>query len=209
MSPADPLFAFRRRANRHALEDGVADLFAGVYALTAGGATQRTTYLVLSVVYLGVFANGWKFLHARMSEGRTGYAEPIDQPQLAVLTGILASAVLSLAVVAAVTLSQGRLWALSHWPTWAPVVAGGVLAAGFAYTAVRSGLWRWGLYALASLAGGVAFWLLPFGPRINPSDRLTLLLFSLGGLLLLVGVGVLVRFRRTHPIVAEESGRGL
>jgi len=208
MSHADPLLAFRRRANRHALEDGVADLFAGAYAVIAGAATQRTTYLALAVVYLGVLASGWKFAHARVSTGRTGYAESVDQPQLAVLTGILASAVVSLAVVAAATLSQGRLWELSHWPTWAPVVAGVVLAAGFAHTALRSGLWRWGLYALASVAGGVAFWLLPFGARINPSDRLTLLLFSLGGLLILTGVVVVLHFTRTHPVVAEESGRG-
>ena len=116
--------------------------------------------------------------------------------------------VLGLAVVAAAPRSQGRLWELSHWPTWAPVVAGVVLAAGFAHTALRSGLWRWGLYALASIAGGVAFWLFPFGARINPSDRLTLLLFSLGGLLILTGVVVVLQFTRTHPVVAEESGRG-
>lgn len=207
MSASDPLAIFQRRANRHALEDGVADLLAGTYAILAGGATQRTATLALAVVYLAVFTRAWTFMHQQVAASRTGFADPAEQPHTAVLAGILGAAVLSLAVVATLTLAQGRLWDLDHWPTWAPVLAGTLLAAGFLHAFVRSGLPRWAAYACVSAGGGFAFWLYPFGPAINPSDRLTLLFFAVGGVLLVSGSIALVRFRRAHP-VADEADHG-
>ncbi len=205
MSAPDPLAHFQRRANRHALEDGVADLLAGAYAILAGGATQRTATLVLAVVYLTVFTRAWTFIHQQVAARRTGFADPAEQPHAAVLPGILGAAVISLAIVAVLTLAQGRLWALDSWPTWAPVLAGTILGAGFLHTFVRSGLPRWAAYASVSAVGGFAFWLLPFGPAINPSDRLTLLFFAVGGVLLVSGLVVVRRFRRAHPVVGEAE----
>jgi hypothetical protein len=47
---ADPLDRLRRRAYRHAVEDGAIDLVAGVFALTVGVATQRRPFLAIAVV---------------------------------------------------------------------------------------------------------------------------------------------------------------
>ena len=87
-------------------------------------------------------------------------------------------------------------------------MAGSTLAAGFLVTACRAALPRYYLYAAASVGGSVFFWLYPFGPRINPSDRLTLLFFALAGVLLASGFAILVRFVRTHPVVEAEGHDG-
>lgn len=208
MSGTDPIATFRRRAYRHTLEGGVAELFAGLYTLTVGVATQRVALLALAVAYLSVYALNWRFVHERLTSRRTGYAEIGGRPQLVLLTGILASAVLTLLVVAGLTLWGGRLWDLGHWPTWAPVLAGLILAGGFLHTFQRSGLWRWAAYAGCALAGSIFFWLFPFGALINPSDRLTLFFFAMSGVLLLAGTTLMIRFTRTRPVVAPEVGDG-
>ena len=208
MLEAKTFRTLQRRAYRHTLEDGIADIVAGVYAITVGVATQKLVFVALAAAWLGTYALASRFIHEQFSSRRTGYAEVPGQPASVLLTGILASGVLTLALVAGLTLAAGKLWDLGHWPLWAPVVAGLILAGGFLHTAARSGLWRFHGYAAAAVSGSLFFWLFPFGARINPSDRLTLFLFSLGGLLIVTGIVVLVRFARTRPIVAGETGDG-
>lgn len=202
----DPLAELRRRAFRHALEDGAADIVFGVYALLVGGATQRRGFLALAVVYLAAMRLAWRFLHHQVSSRRTGYAELPGDPPAGMLSVILLAGVLTLAVAAGATLAGGRLWSLEHWPTWTPVLAGLALAGGLAFTAVQSGLARFHALAGFALASAVFFWLYPFGPRINPSDRLTLSLFVMAAALLLSGAVVMARFVRAHPAAAEAEG---
>lgn len=204
--PVDPLATLRRRAFRHAFEDGAADIVFGVYALMVGGATQRRGLLALAVVYLAVMRLAWRFLHHQVSSRRTGYAELPGDPPAGMLSVILSAGVLTLAVAAGATLAGGQLWGLEHWPAWTPVLAGLALAAGLAHTAVRSGLVRYHALAGFTLASAVFFWLCPFGPRINPSDRLTLSLFVTAAALLLSGATAMARFVRAHPAVAEAEG---
>ena len=206
MSTTDPLSPLRHRAFRHALEDGAADLVLGFYTLIVGGATQRRAFFALAVVYLGIMRLGGRGLHHWISSRRTGYAElPVDPPS-GLLASILAAGVLTIGVVAGFTFLGGRLWSLDHWPTWTPLPAGIVLAGGFLHLATWSRLVRY--YALSALSVGASvwFWLFPFGPRINPSDRLTLFLFLMAAALLLTGVLAMWQFRRHHPVVATEAG---
>lgn len=210
MATNSSLQTLRRLAYRHALEDGAADIVVGVYTILVGVATQRRAFLALAVVYLVVYAMIWRGLHDRISSRRVGYAETKEQPPHVLLTGALAAVVLTLIVVAAITLSTGRLWNLEHWPTWGPILAGLILAAGFLQTAIRSALRRYYGYAGLALAGSLFFWLFPFAPSINPSDRLTLFLFLVGGVMAITGIVVGARFRRLHPVLNVEAhdGRG-
>lgn len=205
MAHNDPLNTVRQRAYRHALEDGIGDIVVGFYTLMVGGATQNRGLIALAGVYLFMYAIGWQFLHQALSSRRIGYAESTDQPPRSLLAATLAAMVLTMIAVAAITWSSGKLWNLGHWPAWSPVLAGLVLAGGFLHTALRSGLRRYYGYVGAALAGSLFFWLFPFSPRINPSDRLTLFLFALAAVIVLTGVAVLIRFRRTRPIVGEEA----
>jgi hypothetical protein len=148
----------------------------------------------------------WKAIHNSIASRRTGYAElPLDPP-MPLLAVILLAGTLTIAVVAGVTLFGGRMWSLDHWPTWTPLLSGAILAGGFLHTAVRSGLPRYHAFAVLSLGISVFFWLFPFGPRINPSDRLTLSLFVIAALLFVVGTVTMVRFVRLRPIVNAEDG---
>lgn len=208
MTPLDPLQPLRQRAYRYTLEDGLADLFVGLYTITVGTATQNRALLALAVVYLAVYAMAWRWLHDQLVSRRTGYAELGEQPPRVLLTGSLAAATVTLIAVAVVTLSSGALWNLASWPSWAPALAGLVLAAGFIQTAWRSGLRRYAAYAALSVIGSAFFWLFPFGASINPSDRLTLFLFVVGAVMLVTGVGLVVRFRRAHPLATLGGDDG-
>jgi hypothetical protein len=71
-----------------------------------------------------------------------------------------------------------------------------------------SGFSRFHLFAAASVAGSLFFWLFPFGAGINPSDRLTLFLVAMAGLLMAVGAATMTRFVRGRPIVPDEASDG-
>jgi hypothetical protein len=208
VTSTDPLETLRRRAYRAALEDGVADVVIGLFTLIFGVATQRRGFLALAVVYMITCKSAWRFVHRDFVSRRVGYAEFPENPPAVQLVWTLAAGVISLCVVAVVTLSKGRVWNLARWPDWLPMLAGLVLAAGFLHPAARSGLVRYYAYVVAAIAGSVFFWLFPLGPSINPSDRLTLFLFSVSGLIIGTGVAAIIRFARAHPVLTLEARDG-
>ena len=81
-----------------------------------------------------------------------------------------------------------------------------MLAAGFAHAAWQTGFPRFAVYAATSLLAAVFFWLFPFGPAINPSDRLTLPLFLVAAVLLAGGATTMARFVRRHPVLHSPGG---
>jgi hypothetical protein len=208
MTGSDPLETLRHRAARHACEDGTIDLVLGVFTLMVGVATQRRIWLVFGAVYLGLMYSFWKVLHYQLTSQRTGYAEIPGDPPRRLFSVILLAGFLTMGVVAALTLSTGALWSLDQWPTWTPVMAGLILAAGFLHTAVRTALTRYYLYVAVSIGASLFFWLYAFGPRINPSDRLTLFLFAVAAVQVVVGAVTTARFVRSRPVVPQEVSSG-
>ncbi len=206
MANSDPLVPLRRRALRHALGDGAIDVLLGLFTLMVAVGTQRRVFIALAAVYLGALAVAWRPLHDRLTSRRLGYAELPHDPAGWLLGVVLIAGCLTMTVVAAATLPFGRMWALEHWPAWSPLVAGAVLAAGFAHAAWQTGFPRFAAYAATSLLAAVFFWLFPFGPAINPSDRLTLPLFVVAAVLLAGGAATMARFVRQHPIVHPQGG---
>jgi len=205
MNKTDPLESLRRRAYRHALEDGTADIVVGFYTLTIGVATQKRFFIVLAGVYLMMFGLAWRFFSHSVSSRRIGYAELPQDPPRALLAGTMAAGVLTLLVVAVITMSGGGAWNLARWPNWTPLPAGAILAGSFLHTATRAGLGRYYAYVAASVGGSLFFWLFPFSVRINPSDRLTLFFFAMAAALLVTGFAVLSRFVRNRPVISEEG----
>ena len=208
MTSPDRLESLQRRAVRHAFQDGAIDLVLGVFTLMVGGATQRRAFLVLAIVYLSLMTLAWRFLHDQLTSRRTGYAELPGDPPRQLLSVVLLAGCLALGVVAAVTLTSGRLWSLEAWPAWTSVLAGLILAGGFLHTAVRTGFARFHVYAAASIGTSLFFWLYPFGPRINPSDRLTLPFFVIAAALVVGGGITVARFVRSQPVVGPEVTGG-
>jgi hypothetical protein len=208
MTSPDPLARPRRSAARHAFEDGATDLALGLFTVMVGAATQRRIWLALVVVYFGLMHHFWKQLHYQLTSRRTGFAEVLGDPPRQLLLVVFLAGLATMGVVAALTLASGRLWALDLWPNWTPVMAGLILAGGFLFTGLRTGLARFHLYTVVSLGASALFWLYPFGPRINPSDRLTLFLFAMAGVQMVVGAATVARFVRTRPLVTEEACSG-
>jgi hypothetical protein len=206
MPSSDPLSSLRRRAFRHALEDGAVDVAAGLFTFIVGLATQRRVFLALSVVYLGAISLAWKAVHDRLTTPRTGYAEVPGDPSRTLLSVILLAGCLTMSVVAVFTLTGGRLWNLESWPAWAPMLSGLILAGGFLFAGRQTGFPRFHLYAAVAIGASVFFWLFPFGPRINPSDRLTLPLLVTAGVLLAGGGITIARFVRRQPVAREIPG---
>ena len=207
MASSNPLETLRRRAVRHAFEDGAIDLVVGIFTLIIGVATQRRVFLGLAVAYLVGMTLAWRALHDHLTNRRTGYAELPGDPSRQLLSVILLAGCLTMGVVAAVTLPSGRLWSLDRWPTWTPMLSGLVLAGGFLHTALQTGLARYHFFAAVSVGASLFFWLFPFGPRINPSDRLTLSLFVIAAVLMVAGAVSIAAFVRNQPTVSEEVGR--
>lgn len=208
MATKDPVGTLKRRALRHMFEDGSIDLILGLYTLIVGGATQRRSVVPLAVVYLFGLTLGWKELHARITARRTGYAEPSPNPSGALFSMTLVAGFLPLSVVAISTLATGSLWSLEHWPVWAPLLAGLTLAGGFLYAFLACGLQRYAAYAVMAVVGSVFFWRFPFGASINPSDRLTLFLFTMAFVQIATGAAAMVAFVRRYPVVAEDAANG-
>lgn len=205
-APSDPLLALRRRALRHAFEDGAIDLLLGLFTLMVGVATQNRVFIGLAVVYLGALALAWRAFHDRLTSRRTGYAELPGDPARQLLAAVLTAGCLTMAVVAAVTLPSGRAWAVDRWPAWSPLLSGSILTAAFAYTARQTGLVRFAAYAVAAAGLSLFFWLYPFGPPVNASDRLTLSLLALSAMLIATGSVVIAHFVRRHPVVTWPGG---
>jgi hypothetical protein len=206
MTSIDPLARLRRGAARHAFEDGAIDVALGLFTVMVGAATQRRVWLALAVVYFSAMSMFGKQFHLQLTSRRTGYAEVPGDPPRQLFAAVFLAGLATMGVVAALTLASGRLWALDQWPKWTPVLAGLILAGGFLLTGLQTGLARFHLYTAASLSASVLFWLYPFGPRINPSDRLTLFLFVMAGVQMVVGAVTVARFVRTRPLVTEEAG---
>jgi hypothetical protein len=206
MANPDPLMPLRRRALRHALGDGAIDLLLGLFTLIVAVGTQRRAFIALAAVYLAVLAVAWRPLHDRLTSQRLGYAELPYDPARPLLAVVLIAGCLTMTVVAAATLPFGRVWALEHWPRWSPLVAGAVLAAGFAHAAWHTRFVRFAVYAAVSALSAVFFWLFPFGPAVNASDRLTLPLFVVAAVMLAGGAATMASFVHRHPLVSSQGG---
>jgi len=129
-------------------------------AITVGVATQKLVFVALAAAWLGTYALASRFIHEQFSSRRTGTPSCPDSRQSVLLTGILASGVLTLALVAGPDARRGQALDLGHWPLWAPVVAGFILAGGF-LTRRAFGLWRFHGYAAAAVSGGLFLLALP------------------------------------------------
>lgn len=204
MSTTDPLRSLKRAAYRHVLEDGTADIVVGFYTVVIAVATQKRLFIALAGVYLMMFAAAWKYLRHAVSSRRIGYAELPQDPPRTLMVATMGAGVLTLLVVAVITMWGGAAWNLEHWPNWTPLLAGAILAGSFLHTATRSGLLRYYAYAALSAGGCLCFWLYPFSAYINPSDRLSLFFFVMAAALLVTGFAVLARFVRIRPVISEE-----
>lgn len=208
MTTHDPIGTLKRRALRHLFEDGSFDLILGLFTFMVALSTQRRIFLAIVAVYFGGLTITWKTLHARLTSGRTGYAAPAPNPSHTLFVATALAGILPIGVVAASTIATGSLWNLEHWPAWTAMLAGVILTASSLHAYLACGLSRYAVFAGLAVAGSAFFWRFPFGPSINPSDRLTLFLMTFSAVQMATGAAAMATFVRRHPVVAEDAANG-
>ena len=208
---------FDQAAYRHTIMDGLTEILMGIFLLLIAVAVSFGPYGLL--VYLAplVFLPALRFLQNRYTAPRVGYVEPAADKPKEVLPGILLYCLLLLAAAWAIAfLASGGLvrpdyalmWQRLH--QWSPALAGIAVAGGLWYAGSRSGLRRFFVAAVGSVALGVvvtALCCVPGVPFLRGDGvrGLQAYLVAMGGLSLISGLIVFARFLRSHPVQSSEA----
>ncbi len=142
-----------------------------------------------------------KYLKNRFTYPRVGYVSfPQGEPGKLgrFMLGVLLVALVVMVVILVVT---GDISVARRWYRWMPIFYGILLSGWFVGLALVSGLVRLWVYALFSVALGVAWSIPQFEPRMT---AISLYLLSMGSFLLPWGLALFILFLRRHPAPAEE-----
>lgn len=191
-----------QRAFRQTLQDGLLEMTLGAFLLIMG------VFLPFGggvVVALGLFfligIPLVRHLKNQFTYPRIGYVSfPQGEPGKLGLF-MLGFLLLALAVMVVILVVTGDISVARRWYRWMPVFFGILLSGEFVGAAVISRLLRFWVYALFSLALGVAWSIPQFEPRMT---AISLYLLSMGSCLLPWGVILFILFLRRHPAPAEE-----
>lgn len=205
MKTSDPIRLMRQSAQRHAFDDGIAEILAGVL-LVAGALLAlhpRGAVLVLGVAAL----LNWALprLRDRITTPRVGFAK-LPQRPFRTLVGILIFGILSgCAVLVLRVVTGGNAGPFGEY-RWIPFFVGLFLSGGFLHLARSTRSKRFYVYLAASIGGALGFTLtMPSGERLQAYAELTSLLWLLSVLLVVTGSSVLVRFIRHHPVLPSDG----
>lgn len=188
-----------RRARTAGYSDGLLEIFASVVLLVLASGWIANPGLVGILAAFAVLF-GWKLVErvkARVTYPRIGYfRERSDEPGSSVRGMLLFIGGAFLLMVLVVFLAGG-IGNATEWRRAAPLLSGLSLAGGFWYAGEQSGLVRYRLVAILSVALGVALWWSGSGSTYSG-----VVWHMLGLAIPLAGLGVwsLVQFIRTHPV---------
>ena len=177
-------------------QDGLWDIFLGLFILGWGLAILTDLAYLPGVTFIGLYFAIWG-VKKRLTYPRIGYARFSATSRRRVTTRfiILGVAVLLVGVMVAV------LWGIRARPQWLadyfPLIFNGILAAIVCFIGYWARAKRFYGYAVLIFLGAVFhLWLgvqWEFG------------FIGAGGIILLIGLGVLIIFLRRYPKMAEEA----
>jgi len=177
-------------------QDGLWDIFLGLFILGWGLAILTDATYLPGVTFIGLYFAIWG-IKKRLTYPRIGYARFSETSRRRITTKfiILGVAVLLVGVMVAV------LWGTRTRPQWLadyfPLIFNGILAAIVCFVAYWARAKRFYGYAVLIFLGAVFhLWLgieWEFG------------FIGAGGIILLTGLGVLIIFLRKYPKMVEEA----
>lgn len=194
-----------RKARTAGYEDGLLELFASMVLLVlALGWLTAPGIVGIPAALVAVF--GWRVVERvkeRVTYPRIGFhrERPDDAKETA--RGMLLFIGGAFVLMAAVVFLSGGLGDVSEWRRAAPLLSGVTLAAGFWYSAEKSGLLRLRLVAAWSVLSGVLLWWFGSGETYS---GVAWHLVGLALPLAAIGGWVLLRFLRAHPIPPAAGG---
>ena len=177
-------------------QDGLWDIFLGLFILGWGLAILTDLAYLPGVTFIGLYFAIWG-VKKRLTYPRIGYARFSATSRRRVTTRfiILGVAVLLVGVMVAV------LWGIRARPQWLadyfPLIFNGILAAIVCFIGYWARAKRFYGYAVLIFLGAVFhLWL---------GARWEFGFIGAGGIILLIGLGVLIIFLRRYPKMAEEG----
>jgi MFS family permease len=193
------LQTIQRKVYMSFFEDGVWDIFLGLFILGWGLAILTDASYLVGASFVGLYFIAWG-VKKWLTYPRIGYVRfsASSRRRITARFLILGTAVLLLGLLAAV------LWGTGTRPQWLadyfPLIFNGMLAVVVCFVAYWARVNRFYLYAALIFLGAVFhLWLgieWEFG------------FIGAGGIILLIGLGFLIRFLRKYPRVAQEGKDG-
>ncbi len=193
------LQTIQRRIYLSFFEDGVWDIFLGLFILGWGLAILTDALYLPGASFVGLYFAAWG-VKKWLTYPRIGYVRfsVSSRRRITVRFLILGTIILLLGLLAAI------LWGIGTRPQWLadyfPLIFNGMLAAVVCFVAYWARVNRFYLYAALIFLGAVLHqwsgieWEFGF--------------IGSGGIILLSGLGFLIRFLRKYPRVAQEGKDG-
>jgi len=186
----------QRRVYMTFFQDGLWDIFLGLFILGWGLAILTDLAYLPGVTFIGLYFAIWG-VKKRLIYPRIGYARfsMTSRRRITARFVILGLAVMLVGVMVAV------LWGIGARPQWLadyfPLVFNGILAAVVCFIAYWARVNRFYVYAVLIFLGAVFhMWL---------GVRWEFGFIGAGGIILLIGLGVLVIFLRKYAKMVEEA----
>jgi hypothetical protein len=177
-------------------QDGLWDIFLGIFILGWGLAILTNATYLPGVIFIGLYFAIWG-TKKRLTYSRIGYARFSATSRRRITTRfvILGVAVLLVGVMVAV------LWGIGTRPQWLanyfPLIFNGILAAIVCFIAYWARVNRFYLYAVLIFLGAVLhMWM---------GVRWEFGFIGAGGIIVLIGLGILIIFLRKYPKMVEET----
>lgn len=191
-----------RLAYRESMQSGLADMMMASFFIVPAVVIDKPALTWLYMLPLLLLGPVYRAASRRYIEPRLGYVELQGEPPGRLLRGIAIFGISAVVLLGLVLLVLGEAGDPSQWRRWSPALAGVLFSGGLVYAGRRSGLLRYHLLALVSIAGGILLALL-----VQSGSYLGLRVYLLAMGVLVFGNGLFLfrRFVRTHPIPEEET----
>ena len=194
MRPETDPKKIKRKVYMSFFQDGLWDIFLGVFLLGWGFTVWFDIPLLQTAVFIGFF---WLVLGLKriITYPRIGYATPTEQRGRTLKIAIAGVVVLVAVVFLLPIVARGEVQFMRNYFEF---LFGSMIAIAVALIAYWWRIYRWYLYA------GMIFLFFVFNQWSELSFNLSFIMP--GGLITLCGLTILYRFLRRYPVIPEEDG---
>ena len=195
MSKDDELQTIQRKVYMTFFEDGVWDIFLGLFVLGWGLSIMTEGTYLPGVIFVALYTTVWG-IKKWLTYPRIGYVK-FDTTNRRMIKGRFIGI---LTLVLLLGLIMAVLWGIDKRPQWlidySPLIFNGMLAAIVCLFAYWARVNRFYLNAALIFLGGVLHkW---------PGIPWEFGFITAGGIIVLIGLGFLIRFLSKYPKVAQE-----
>ncbi|MFQ6123448.1 MAG: hypothetical protein ACE5R6_02440 [Candidatus Heimdallarchaeota archaeon] len=191
-----------RRVFRDTQQDGLMELLSGLgMVYIAGMVTGKLSPVFIALIVL-FFTPALGALRRRFTYPRIGYVKLPEVQSNLVWRGIFL-VMLGLLIIITIALTLiGEMRNVERWLNWIPAFLGIVYVGMFLKLAVKSKNTRYYGYSIFSVINGFSFSLLTFE---SWRTGIEMYFLSMGGVLMITGFALFLRFLRTNPLPTDES----